>query len=520
MKPDSTLDATREKVLLALTELAKGIKIVGFYPSGHPALTQAIDKIISLIEEIPPPETGIEVDVTKNALLYREEPFPPGIKSIADLNRVLYHRRASKIILLPDQDRAEMIAFLNALNRDIQELHDLGGLENVLLREKVSRIWVNRVDYEKLTEILKKEEEEPPQEEVEALKSMDISFGPEDPLPEELTIEDILKRLEKETDPAEYRDLVISLSRALLQERVDRRIEYSARALAIYVVHTEKPPMDKAEIARLARMGIKELVSDDLVVHYIRRLRDRGGINRKETEIVLAACGDRAVKPLLSAIAEEDDLLIRKSIIDIIVRIGRPAVPAILDSLNDSRWYVVRNMVTILGNIGIPDIAPHIVEALSHPDLRVKKEAIRGLSRLAHPSAVKALGELCFFPEETIALTATAALSLKKEEEAVSTLYRRAVQKNLFFPHYRLAHEAIDSLRAIDTDQAITALEQILEANAIWETSKFREMKKHALRSIAKMSGDRPKEIVLGLRNSDKSYLRLETEWILKRTGW
>jgi HEAT repeat protein len=520
LKPDSTLDASREKVLLAVTELAKGIKIVSFYPPGHPSLTQAIDKIISMIEEIPPPETGIEIEVTKNALLYHEEPFPASIKSIAGLNRELYHRRASRIILLPGQNRDEMIAFLNALNRDIQELHDLGGLENVLLREKVSRIWVNRVDYEKLTEILKKEEETPPEEEAEALKSTDISLDFEDQPPEEQTITELLKRLEKETDPVEYRDIVISLSRALLQEQVDRRIEYSGQAVAIYVVHIEKPPMNNREIAKLAQMGIKELVSDDLVADYIRRLRDRGGINRKGMETVLVACGDRAVKPLLSAIAEEDDLLMRKSIVDIIVRIGRPAIPAILDSLNDSRWYVVRNMVTILGNIGIPDVAPQIVSVLSHPDLRVKKEAIKGLSKLAHPSAVTALGELCFFPEETVALTATAALSLKKEEEAVLTLFRRAVQKNLLFPNYRLAHEAIDSLRAIDTDQAITALEQILDAQAIWETSKFREMKKHALRSIAKMSGDRPKEIVLGFRNAGKEYLRLETEWILKKTGW
>jgi HEAT repeat protein len=520
LKPDSTLDATREKVLLAVTELAKGIKIVVFYPPGHPILTQAIDKIISLIEEIPPPETGIEIEVTKNALLYREEPFPASIKSIAVLNRELYHRRASKIILLPDQNPGEMIAFLTALNRDIQELHDQGGLENVLLREKVSRIWVNRVDYERLTEILKKEEEAPSEEEVEALKSTDFSSGFEDQPPEELTIEDLLQRLKKEADPAEYRDLVILLTRALLQERVDMRIDYSSKALAIYVVHIEKPPMGNPEIAKLAQMGIKELVSDDLVAHYISRLRDRGGINRKEMETVLVACGERAVKPLLSAVAEEDDLLIRKSIIDIIVRIGRPAVPAIIDALNDSRWFVVRNMVTILGNIGIPDLAPHIVTVLSHPDLRVKKEAIKGLSKLDHPTAVTALGELCFFPEETIALTATAALSLKKEEEAVQTLYRRAIQKNLFFPNYRLAHEAIDSLRAIDTDQAITALEQILDASAIWETSNFRDMKKHALRSIARMSGDRPKEIVRGLRNSGKAYLRLETEWILKKTGW
>lgn len=520
VKQESSLGETRERVVLAVTEIAKGMKIVSFYPPRHPALNQAIWKIISTIEAIPPPETGIEIDVTRNTLLYREEPLPAGNKAIADLNRELYHRRASRIILLPNQKQDEMITFLGTLNRDIQELQDEGGLEKVLLREKVSRIWVNRVDYEGLTEMLKKEEETPATEDAEGFRSGDPSFDFEDRPPEEREIGELLRMLEKETDPATYRDLVISLTRALLRERDDRRIEYSGLALSIYVAHIESPPRRNREIADLARMGIKELVSDDLVSHFIRRLQQQGGRNRKEVETVLAAFGERAVRFLLSALVEEGDLLVRKSIVDIIVRIGHPAVPEILDNLNDSRWYVVRNMVTILGSLGIPDLAPNIVTSLSHPDLRVKKEAIKGLSKLAHPSAVTALGELCFFPEESIALLATAALSLKKEEEAVRALLRRAVQKKLFYPHFRLAHEAIESLRSIDTDAALTALISILRIPAIWKTSNFREMKKHALRSISRMSGDRPKEIILETRNAPETYLRVETERILKKTGW
>jgi len=56
-----------------------------------------------------------------------------------------------------------------------------------------------------------------------------------------------------------------------------------------------------------------------------------------------------------------------------------------------------------------------------------------------------------------VALAATAALSPKKETEAVVTLYRRAAAKRILYPTYRLAHEAIDSLRAIGTDEAVTA---------------------------------------------------------------
>ena len=507
------------RISKAVTELAKGLKSVSFYPPGHPALIQAISKIVANFEEIPLPESGLEIDVTKNALLYKETPIPAPSKAVGDLNRELYLRRASKIIFLPNLKSNEMISFLGILNRDIQQIQDEGGIERSMIREKVSRIWANRVDYMGLTEMMKTEEEPPADESAEIAETgEDASLGLENVAPEELTIDDLLGLIEKETDATAYRDHLIALSRALFGERMDRKIEYASRALMIFAAHIERPPMQNAEIANLARLGIKEMATDDLVSHYIHLLRDKAGRGRKEVETVLVAFEDRAVKPLLRALADEEDLLVRKSIVEIVVRIGRPSVPAILENLNDSRWFMVRNMVTILGSLGLPDLAPHVATALSHPDLRVKKEAIKALSKLPHPSAVLSLSELCFFPEETVALTATAAMSSKKESEAVLALYRRTVHKQFLFPNYRLAHEAIDSLRAIGTDEAVTALEEIIRATAVWETKKFRGMKSHALRSISKISGAKAEEALERAAKAPEKYLRAEAERILRRT--
>ncbi|MBE0569576.1 MAG: HEAT repeat domain-containing protein, partial [Deltaproteobacteria bacterium] len=182
-----------------------------------------------------------------------------------------------------------------------------------------------------------------------------------------------------------------------------------------------------------------------------------------------------------------------------------------------SRWYMVRNMLNVLGGLGMPDLAPHVAAALSHPDLRVKKEAIKALSRIPHPSAVTSLCELCFFPEETVALAATAALASKKETEAVVSLFRRTAAKRLLYPNYRLAHEAIDSLRTIGTDEAVTALEEILALRAPWRTEKFRSMKSHALRSISRIRGERSREVLERARRSADRWLRVEAERILER---
>ena len=517
--PDPSQDALIQKISLAITELAKGMKSVSFYPQGHPALNQAIAKIVSALDEIPLPEAGMEIGVTRSALLYRDAPLSASSKTVADLNRELYLRRAAKIIFLPGQKPREIYSFLSILGRDLQKIQDEGGLERAFLREHISRIWANRVDYEGLTEMLKREEEEPlPELEPDVLQGIE---GEEESAatPESMTVEQLLARIARETDPAVYRDCVIVLCRDIFNEQGEPKIEHSGRALSLFVVHAARPPMKNPEIADSARMGIKELASDEIISHLIRRLQSRAGAGRREAENILAAVGERAVKPLLAALAEESDLLARKSVVDVVAQIGPPAVPAVLESLNDSRWYMVRNMITIIGSLGMPELAGNVAAVLSHPDLRVKKEAIKALSKLPHPAAAAALSDMCFYPEETVALTATAALSSKKEPEAVSALYRRAIRKRFLYPRYRLAHEAIDALRSIGTVEALTALEYILRTRALWETERFRAMKIHALRSISKVSGDRAKEILNNALDASEKYIGAEARRLTKKTS-
>jgi len=520
-RPETPDDLYLQRVTQAVTEFAKGIKSASFYPADHPVLLQAVTKIIQLFEAVPLPEEGLSIDVTKSALLYRDVPLPfGGNKAVIDLNRELYLRRVARIIFLPNLQPGEVASCLKAITLDPTEVQDAGGLERVLLRMKVTRIWANRVDYDRLTDLLKEEElEEIPPEELTDDPSATSDNPLQDDVPPEevVTIETLIARIAKETDPSAYRGHIVEFSRFLLGERAERRIEYSTQAMTIFVRHIEAPPGGSDEIAGLARLGIKEVASEELVAHYIGLLKKRGVRGRGEADAVLVALEERSVGPLLQALAEEEDLLVRKAIVEIVTRIGRIAVPTILENLTDSRWYMVRNMISVLGTLGIPDLAPHIVSTLSHPDLRVKKEAIKALSRIPHPSSVAALCDLCFFPEETVALTATAALSSKKETEAVVALYRRAAAKLILYPNYRLAHEAIDSLRAIGTDEAVAALEEILALRALWSTKKFRAMKFHALRSISKIKGERSEEVLERARRSADRSLRIEAERIIAR---
>ncbi|MBP2687203.1 MAG: HEAT-like repeat-containing protein, partial [Deltaproteobacteria bacterium] len=147
--PGTPSDMVLQRIVQAVTELAKGMKSASFYPAGHPALLQAVTKIILLFGEIPLPPEGLSIDVSKNALTCRDVPLPAaGNKALADLNRELYLRRAARIIFLPNLQPAEVVSFLKVITRDVDQVLDEGGLERALPNEKVTRIWANRVDYE------------------------------------------------------------------------------------------------------------------------------------------------------------------------------------------------------------------------------------------------------------------------------------------------------------------------------------------------------------------------------------
>jgi hypothetical protein len=140
--PETPDDLYLQRVTQAVTEFAKGIKSASFYPAGHPVLLQAVTKIILLFEAVPLPEEGLSIDVTKNALLYRDVPLPSsGNKAVIDLNWELYLRRAARIIFLPNLQPDEVVSCLKVITLDPEEIQDAGGLERILLREKVTRIW-------------------------------------------------------------------------------------------------------------------------------------------------------------------------------------------------------------------------------------------------------------------------------------------------------------------------------------------------------------------------------------------
>jgi HEAT repeat protein len=104
-----------------------------------------------------------------------------------------------------------------------------------------------------------------------------------------------------------------------------------------------------------------------------------------------------AILPFMKILGGLEALRPRKLVIEALVYLGKKDISSFYKGLNfykvlnDSRWYVVRNIVYILRKIGDESAVTYLLKPLEHEDIRVRKEVIRTLGELGGDKALTAL---------------------------------------------------------------------------------------------------------------------------------
>jgi hypothetical protein len=89
-------------------------------------------------------------------------------------------------------------------------------------------------------------------------------------------------------------------------------------------------------------------------------------------------------EPLLEALGSSPNRIVRRRLLDSLSRTQVDIVPLIIARLNDDRWYVQRNMLSLLARRGRLPATFSVVPWTQHPDTRVRSEAIRLQLALPH----------------------------------------------------------------------------------------------------------------------------------------
>src|SRR5512135_2409536 len=100
----------------------------------------------------------------------------------------------------------------------------------------------------------------------------------------------------------------------------------------------------------------------------------------------------------------------RKVVIDALILLGTKAIATLSKGLNDSRWYVVRNIIYILRKIGDRKAVDYLLKTVRHGDNRAKKEVIRALGELGGAGVLQTLRDCLDDTDDQVRSAALKAL--------------------------------------------------------------------------------------------------------------
>jgi hypothetical protein len=150
--------------------------------------------------------------------------------------------------------------------------------------------------------------------------------------------------------------------------------------------------------------------------------------------MLLAPFGDLGVEVLLDLLADEEDRDRRALLLAVLRQAAAGHVGPVAARLDDPRWYVVRNAVTLLGAAGGPDVLERLATVARHGAPEVGREAARSLVLAGGPAAAPYLLDLAIHGGDEmgrLALVALAALTGSESAAAIAEVARSSSSKPL-----------------------------------------------------------------------------------------
>jgi len=426
-------DAGAGKIEQLLLDIARVHHWTGLYAPGHPILAGQIDALRASLsgEAHRDPSGMLLLGIARDRVLFRDRFFGGDDPLVSNFTKVLYRRHVATLGIAEDVTAGELAVFF-------RRLHDLwagktdDSLEEFLLREGIRGIRISTVNYKEVlsrgifaTEASPRTE---PRQEARG-DAPGREFAP--PFSEEAIrwrgLAVLVELLLSEKRDPEFLDLLAALEEAIPRLIDERDFELLDRVLSSFLHASESGTPARRAAASDALRSVDFLRIVDAILASPGTLEgEKGGAE------LLSKHGALAAEALLLKLQVEEGSGRRKILLSLVLRLGEKAVPSILSRIEGQRWFFLRNLCFLLGEIGAPAGIPALVGMLSAKEPKVRREAIQALGkiRMPDPDAIVALGRMLlhqpFFSssrEDPVLIAAAIALSRIGGTEAIAFLH-------------------------------------------------------------------------------------------------
>jgi len=475
-----------EAILLEafLSSLVKALKAITFYPAGHP---QRDESVAIAFNQVAPLISNQELVLlwSRDACTIADRPASNSKSAIAKtLAREMLKRKLQRLVIIPRLTQSDLKSFLTITTLDPAAIYAAGGIEAEMARAGITTIGANEVDLSLLKGLDEEEtaddedayaeqtgveQDDTAEEEEEAEDLPDLQFSL-------LGMDILLGMLKAEKNEPQFlqlaREVIDSAEELKRQEAFETLLPALEDLLDVHAA--EFRPATQKEYIRYA---LEQITGGAMTTFLLDRIEERSAKNEALLDRLCSTIGQSLAYPLIQRLCVAESLHARKTIAMALANSGEAAIPAILPMLKDERWYVVRNMVTILGEIGSTETVGALQMTARHPEPKVRKEVIKAFLKIKSPAVENTLISLIADEDGDVVRQAIYSLGAIRSKTAVRPLLDIVTAADAFLKNLTLKKQALVALGRIGERQATAALVDLIGTRGWLAPGRWQELK-------------------------------------------
>jgi hypothetical protein len=250
------------------------------------------------------------------------------------------------------------------------------------------------------------------------------------------------------------------------------------------------------------------VAGDEVRIERIGKVLEREEGRLEDVNAYLLLLQKDSIKPMIKVLGELRNSKARRVFCDALSEIGRNAIELFTPFIDDRRWFLVRNIVYILGRIGKDQSFPYIQKAFNHEDLRVRREAIQALGLVGGPRATGLLVKS--LTDSDVRIRCMGAINLGKGGKKTGLIpLLEVVQSKDFYKREPTEIKAFfNAIGMVGSNEAVPVLQQLLERKSWFGRGKTDEIRIGAASALATIGTPDAKAVLEEGKNSKDETIR------------
>lgn len=259
-------------------------------------------------------------------------------------------------------------------------------------------------------------------------------------------------------------------------------------------------------------------INSEEMINYVGDILDHNQEIDEEILFEYKELLDRsAISPLISLLGRLKTIHGRKRVIAILVDLGRKDIQTLAKGLYDSRWYVVRNILYILRQIGDKRAVEYLIDIVRHPDSRVRREAIKAIGELKNPLALQLLKDCLNDHDPSIRKISVKVLSNYGSETAKRIILAKMNEKDFHNREFDEKKEFFVALSKWNDDEIREFLLRILKKKSFFKKAKHDENKACAAYCLGFIGNKDSLPVLKRLGNSKNNLIREYANFAIRK---